>query len=64
MSYSNLEKKRLFLDVSFTNIHTLVTSLYQCVEIRSVEVLLTAASANSAHRFNVFLISEMFATQL
>jgi hypothetical protein len=31
-------KKRLFLDISSTNIDTLVPSLYQCVETRSIEV--------------------------
>jgi hypothetical protein len=31
-------EKRLFLDVSTTNIDTLVPSLYQCVETRSTEV--------------------------
>jgi hypothetical protein len=31
-------KKHLFLDISSTNIDTLVPSLYQCVETRSIEV--------------------------
>jgi hypothetical protein len=39
MWYSNL-KKHLFLDISSTNIGTLVPSLYQCVETRSTEVFL------------------------
>jgi hypothetical protein len=30
--------KHLFLDMSSTNIDTLVPSLYQCVETRSIEV--------------------------
>jgi hypothetical protein len=30
-------KKKLFLDISSTNIDTLVPSLYQCVETRSIE---------------------------
>jgi hypothetical protein len=30
-------KKHLFLDISSTNIDTLVSSLYQCVETRSME---------------------------
>jgi hypothetical protein len=33
-------KEPLFLDVSSTNIDTLVPSLYQCVETRSIEVFL------------------------
>jgi hypothetical protein len=41
-------KKRLFLDISSTNIDTLVPSLYQCVKTRSIEVfwLLSATSAS------------------
>jgi hypothetical protein len=31
-------KKHLFLDISSTNIDTIVPSLYQCVEIRRMEV--------------------------
>jgi hypothetical protein len=31
-------KKHLILDISFINIDTLVPSLYQCVETRSIEV--------------------------
>jgi hypothetical protein len=39
MWYLNLEKERhLFLDISYINIDTLVPSLYQCVETRSIEV--------------------------
>jgi hypothetical protein len=34
----NCKKKHLFLDISSTNTDTLVTSFYQCVETRSVEV--------------------------
>jgi hypothetical protein len=33
-------KKHLFLDISSTNIDTRVPSLYQCFEIRSIEVFL------------------------
>jgi hypothetical protein len=39
--YSNL-KKTLFLDISSTNTDTLVPSLYQCVETRSISVLTVA----------------------
>jgi hypothetical protein len=38
----------LFLDISSTNIDTLVPSLYQRVETRSIEVFLTVVSATSA----------------
>jgi hypothetical protein len=39
MRYSNLGKnKQLFLDISATDIGTLVPSLYQRVETRSIEV--------------------------
>jgi hypothetical protein len=38
MWYSNLGKKHLFLDISCTNIDTLVPSLYQCVKILGMEV--------------------------
>jgi hypothetical protein len=38
-------KKLLFLDISSTTIDTLLPSLYQCVETRS---LLTVASATSS----------------
>jgi hypothetical protein len=31
-------KKRLFIDISSTNIGTLVPSLYQCVEAHSMKV--------------------------
>jgi hypothetical protein len=38
MWYSNLKKKHLFLDISSTNIYTLVPLHYQCVETRSIEM--------------------------
>jgi hypothetical protein len=31
-------KQHFFLDISFTNIDTLVPSLYQCIETSSIEV--------------------------
>jgi hypothetical protein len=43
-------KKHLFLDISLTNIDTLVPSLYQCVKTRSIEVF-WVASATSAPPF-------------
>jgi hypothetical protein len=57
-------EKHLFLDISSTNIDTLVPSLYQCVETRSIEVVCTVVSATSATPFQPFVISETFATQL
>jgi hypothetical protein len=42
MLYSNLGK-HLFLGISSTNIDTLVPSLYQCVEIRNIEVFASVA---------------------
>jgi hypothetical protein len=44
-------EKHLFLDISSTNIVTLVLSLYQCVEILSIENPLTVMSARSASLF-------------
>jgi hypothetical protein len=59
--YWNLGKKHLFLDVSSTNTDTLIPSLYQCVETRSIEVFWTVLSATSGppfqplrHQRNVF----------
>jgi hypothetical protein len=45
------QKKSLFLDISFTNIDTLVPSLYQCVEVRKYRIILTVFSATSAPLF-------------
>jgi hypothetical protein len=52
--------KKIFLDISATNIDTLVPSLYQCVETRSMEVFLTVLHL----RFNLLVISERFATMV
>jgi hypothetical protein len=57
-------KKYLFLDMSSTNTETLVPSLYQCVEPRSIEVLRLLSEPLPHLRFNLFVISEAFATQL
>jgi hypothetical protein len=56
-------KKHSFLHKSSINIATLVPPLYQCVETRSIEVL-TVVSATPHLRFNLFVISEIFATFL
>jgi hypothetical protein len=39
--------KKIFLDISSTNIDALVPSLYQCVETHSIEAFLTVVSATS-----------------
>jgi hypothetical protein len=38
MCHSKLKETHLFLDISSTNTDTLVLSLYQCIETRSIEV--------------------------
>jgi hypothetical protein len=43
--------KHLFFDISSTNIDTLVPSLYQCFETRSVEIFFVVVSATSAPPF-------------
>jgi hypothetical protein len=62
MWYSNLKKKHLFLDVSSSNIATLVPSLYQCVETRNIEVFWLLSQPLPHLRFNLFAISETLAT--
>jgi hypothetical protein len=54
-------KKHLFLDISSTNIDTIVPSLYPCVETHSIEIFFTVVSATSAlpfqplrHQRNIF----------
>jgi hypothetical protein len=61
MLYWNLGKT--FLDISSTNIDTLVPSLYQCVETRSKEVFLLLSQLLPHLRFNLVVISEKFATK-
>jgi hypothetical protein len=58
------EKKHLFLDISSTNIDTLVPSLYWCVETRSIEALWLLSQPLQHRRFNLFVISEAFATKV
>jgi hypothetical protein len=57
-------KKHLFLDISSTNIDTLVPSLYQCVETRSIKVFWRLSQPIPHLRFNLFVISETFATRV
>jgi hypothetical protein len=54
----------LFLDISSTNIDTLVSSLYQCVETRSMEVFLLLSQPLPRLRFNLFVITETPATKV
>jgi hypothetical protein len=57
-------KKHLFLDISFTNNVILVSSLYQCMETSRIDVCWLLPQPHSHLRFNLFVISETFATQL
>jgi hypothetical protein len=54
----------IFLDISSNNITTLVPSLYQCVETRSIKVFWPVSQPLPHFRFNLFVISESSATQL
>jgi hypothetical protein len=51
--------KHSFLNISSTNIDTLVSSLYQCAKTRNTEV-----SWLLSQRFNLFIISETFVTKV
>jgi hypothetical protein len=57
-------KKHLFLDISSTNNDTLVSSLYKCVETRSIKVFWLLSQPLPHLCFNLFVISKTFATQL
>jgi hypothetical protein len=57
-------KKHLFLNISSTNIDILVPSLYPCVETRSIQVFWLLSQLLSRLGFDLFVFSEMFATQL
>jgi hypothetical protein len=57
-------KKRLFLDISSTNIDTLVPSLYQCIETCSIEVFWLLSQPLLHLRFNLFAISKISATKV
>jgi hypothetical protein len=57
-------KKHVFSDISSTNIDTLVPSLYHCVETRSIEVFWLSSQPLSHLCFNLFVISETFATKV
>jgi hypothetical protein len=55
-------EKHLFLNISFTNIDTLVPSLNQRVQTRSTKVFWPLSQPLPALRLNFYLISETFAT--
>jgi hypothetical protein len=52
------------LDISTTNIDTLVPLLYQCVKTRSVQVFWLLSQPLPHLRFNLFVISEKLATKV
>jgi hypothetical protein len=56
--------KQLFLDISSTNIDTLVPSLNHYVETRSTQVSGMLSQPLPHLRLNLFVISETFATKL
>jgi hypothetical protein len=58
------KKEHLFLDLFSNNIDSLVPSLYQCVETLSIEAFWLLSQPRPQLRFNLFVISETFATQL
>jgi hypothetical protein len=57
-------EEKTFLDISSTNIDKLAPSLYQCLETHSIEVFWLLSRPLPHRHFNLFVISEMFATQL
>jgi hypothetical protein len=57
------KKKHSFLDISSTNIDTLVPTLYQCVETLNIEVVWLLSQPLAHLRLN-FFIGETFATDV
>jgi hypothetical protein len=57
-------KKHLFLNISSTNTDTLVPSLYQCIETRSIKVFGLLSQPLPHLHFNIFVISKTFATKV
>jgi hypothetical protein len=57
-------KKHFFIDISSTNIDTIVPSFYQCVETRSIDVFRLLSQLLPHLLFNLFVISETFATKV
>jgi hypothetical protein len=53
-------KRHLFLDIFSTNFDTVVPSLYQCVETRSMDFCGLLSEPHPDLRFNLFGISETF----
>jgi hypothetical protein len=56
--------KHLFLDMTSTNTDTLVHLLYQCIKIHSIEVFWPLSQQLPHLRFNLFVISRTYGTQL
>jgi hypothetical protein len=56
-------KNHLFIDISSIKTDTLVPLFYQCVETRSIEVFGLLPQQLPHLRFNLFVISETFATK-
>jgi hypothetical protein len=57
-------EKHLFLDISSTNNDTLIPSVYQCVETRSIKVFLLLSQPFQHLCFNLFVLREIFATKV
>jgi hypothetical protein len=57
------KETHLFLDISSTNIDALVPSPFQFVETRSIEFFWLLSQSLPHLRFNLFVISETFATK-
>jgi hypothetical protein len=57
-------EKHLFLDICYTNIDTLVPSLYQRVKTCSIEVFRLLSQPLSCLHLNLFVISEKVATKV
>jgi hypothetical protein len=57
-------RKYLFLDIYSANIDKHVPAIYQCVETSNIEVFSLFSQPFPHFRFNFFIMSETFATQL
>jgi hypothetical protein len=51
-------KKKLFLDISSTDTETVVPSLYQCVETRTIEVFSLLSQPFPHFRFKLFVTAK------
>jgi hypothetical protein len=59
-----LGKEHLFLNISSTNIDTLVPSLYQCIKTHRIEVFYLLSQPHPHLCFNLFIFSKTFATKV